>query len=458
MFIRKKRTSTKFNLGRLNPPMKDAHLESIPIYLVALVTFFSQLTSFSGEDIVNARNNYRLGEQTDFWGGTSTLIYAHFPDFGFRWQIWLAAFQITAVAIGLRKMEIFGFRAKWIKFLSFVLSYSCFMFGSQMTRDGLMFSLLICGVGLLIAVTRNDSHKGFLVPSVLIICLALSLRPWISLALIPIVWLIVGRHERRRCLGLFLSLFLAVLPLTFEFVAAQGLGLKKSYPQQQVMLMDVVSTYCYSNNFDSGIRAREALKIFPGGSSLEDSACQFFRPDTWLSLTKNQNASSANLESDFWLIPAGADDAYKKLESSWVELIQHDPVTYIQNKIIFASKLIIGSDTRSFGLTPSQFSFSTLSFIYSAPYGLAITLHLYSILALIFWLLLNPIVKFLRFKANGFYIDRIAVTLILGAFIWTILSAIAYIGSNGRYTYAYSLLSLTVYFSARKTIREDLRT
>jgi hypothetical protein len=61
----------------------------------------------------------------------------------------------------------------------------------------------------------------------------------------------------------------------------------------------------------------------------------------------------------------------------------------------------------------------------------------------------------MKSKKSEFYIDRLAVTLIFGALIWTMLSAIAYIGSNGRYTYAYSLLALTVYFSIRKSGWED---
>ncbi len=449
------RASKRMKLGHVSSTNRFDFPESASIYLFALVTLLTQLPSFYGEDIVNARNNFLVGERTDFWGGVSTLIYASIPNLGFRWQIWLAIIQVALVSIGLHRMLIFSFPTKSFRYRWYLLSYSCFMFGSQMTRDGLMFSLLICGVGLLISVTQKDLHKGFLVLSVLIICLALSLRPWISLALIPIIWIVIRRRERRKLFALSISLLVAVLPFSFEFFAAEGLGLKNSYPQQQVMLMDVVSTYCYSNNSDSGIRAREALAIFPGGSSLADSACQFFRPDTWLSLTKEQNASSENLETDLWLISAGEEFAYKKLESSWIELILHDPVTYIQNKVIFAGKLIIGSDTRSFGLSSTEFSISTLRSLYKVPYDLAITLHLYSIIALIFWLLLTPLKRFLKSETSDFCIDRIAVTLILGALIWTILSAIAYIGSNGRYTYSYSLLALMVYFSIRNSIWKD---
>jgi hypothetical protein len=73
------------------------------VLILSVAALFMQIPSFYGEDIVNARNNYLDGPRTDFWGGISTLIYAHVPDFGFRWQIWLAIFQITLTSIALNK-------------------------------------------------------------------------------------------------------------------------------------------------------------------------------------------------------------------------------------------------------------------------------------------------------------------------------------------------------------------
>ena len=88
-----KETSKRMNLGRLSSRFRVDFPDSVSIYLFAVLTLFTQLSSFYGEDIVNARNNFLVGEQTDFWGGMSTLIYASIPDFLFGWQIWLAIFQ-----------------------------------------------------------------------------------------------------------------------------------------------------------------------------------------------------------------------------------------------------------------------------------------------------------------------------------------------------------------------------
>ena len=50
-------------------------------------------------------------------------------------------------------------------------------------------------------------------------------------------------------------------------------------------------------------------------------------------------------------------------------------------------------------------------------------------------------------KKDGLTIDRVSIVLLFAVFIWLALSAIAYIGSNGRYTYSLTILSLIIYIS-----------
>ena len=73
--------------GTVNKIIKAIQKSFWPIYVLATATFFLQLPFLFGEDITNARNNYLTGAKTDFWGGTSTLIYSHVPNIGFIWQI-----------------------------------------------------------------------------------------------------------------------------------------------------------------------------------------------------------------------------------------------------------------------------------------------------------------------------------------------------------------------------------
>ena len=152
--------------------------------------------------------------------------------------------------------------------------------------------------------------------------------------------------------GLVISITLA--PLAFEYLAAKSLRLEKSFPQQQVMLMDVAATYCYTTNTQTGERAARVIQNFSDDPNYKSFVCQLYRPDTWLSLTKSINTSSSGFEADFKLIQPGNVKQYEELESRWLEIIIKDPVTYIQNKVLFASKLLIGSDSRNISILNAE--------------------------------------------------------------------------------------------------------
>jgi len=419
------------------------------ISIFAVITFLIQIPSFYGEDIVNARNNYLTGTRTDFWGGVSTLVYAHIPNLGFRWQIWLAIIQITLTSLGLQKLLLMKNQTRGIYLIKCLLAYSALVFGSQMTRDGLMFSLLIVGYATLYSTLRDQSSMRVIVGSLVIICFAMSFRPWLSVAIIPIILLAFqsSKLRLRKSAAVMIVISIAVSPVALEFLAAKSLHLNKSFPEQQVMLMDTAATYCYTTNTETGMKAQKALTLFTSDPNYPKIACQLYRPDTWLSLTQAINTSSEGLEFDFSLIKASDKRDYEILKSTWINFIITDPVTYLQNKILFASKLFIGSDSRNVSILSAETTSAKILGIYRIPYDIAITLHIYSLLAFITILFLLPLKKYLHKRKNGLTLDRVSINLLSAVFIWTTLSAIAYIGSNGRYTYALTILSLIIYIS-----------
>lgn len=419
------------------------------IFVLSVATLLMQIPSFYGEDIVNARNNYLTGARTDFWGGISSIVYAHVPNFGFRWQIWLAIFQITATSIGLQKILPMKSHFRRIYAIKFVVAYSALVFGSQMTRDGLMFSLLILGYATLNSAVRESSSIRAIIGPLAIICFAMSFRPWLSIAIIPIIALLFQHSKLRltKSAAVMLAISIAVVPVSFEFVAAKSLRLNKSFPEQQVMLMDAAATYCYTTNTKTGLKAKKALLIFTTNPDYPTFACQLYRPDTWLSLTQAINTSSSGLIVDFKLISAGDTKNYAILKSTWLNFIMSDPITYLQNRILFAGKLLIGSDSRNISIISAKTNSTKILAIFRIPYDIAITLHFYSFLACIIILFLLPIKRYLKNRVNGLAVDQVTIHLIMALFFWTALSAIAYIGSNGRYTYALTIFSLVIYVS-----------
>ena len=419
------------------------------IYLLAWATFFLQIPTYYGEDIVNARNNYLTGAKTDFWGGVSTLIYSHIPSVLVRWQVWLALIQIALATSGLIKLLNFKTNSVKKRIATLLVAYSTLLFSSQMTRDGLMLSLLFFGFGLLRTRLQKRSGLTSQILPILVISFAMSFRPWLSLAIIPIILLIKRGSSKNisRNSVLILIVMVSIVPALIEIASARSLGLVKSYPEQQVMIMDSAASFCYTNNLETGLQAEHVLQLFSKDSYFTKTACQLYRPDTWLSLTKAGNASSAGVKSDFWLIQAGDSGKYNKLRNLWVQTITSDPVTYLQNKFIFGGKLLIGSDSRNVSFLTLQNKSAKLMAIFRIPYDIAISLHFYSLLAVIMILLYRPIWRLAKGLTTKLEIERNSINLISAIIIWLGLSSIAYIGSNGRYTYAISLLSMTLYLA-----------
>jgi hypothetical protein len=421
------------------------------VFIFASASFFMQIPSFYGEDIVNARINYLDGEQTDFWGGMSTLVYAHIPSLGFRWQIWLVIFQISLTTAALNRILPIDNQTKKKRFVKYLAVYSAITFSSQMTRDGLMFSLLMFGFAKLIScLAEGISYKRIIWP-LLIISFGMSFRPWLSLAILPMIFVIlsINRIKINKWAVTSLIILVSLSPLTFEFTATRALQLNEGFPQQQVMMMDAAATYCYTTNTATGERARNALQVFSEDSNYSKIACQLFRPDTWLSLTKAINTSSKGFEVNFNLISPTDSARYKELESRWIEFIARDPVTYFQNKILFASKLFIASDSRNLTIFSADSPAMGVLGFYRLPYDIAITLHLFSFAFCTFMLLAIPIIRAFRAKKTEVLINQFTIYSLLSIMLWNSLSAIAYLGSNGRYTYSLSILIFVIYLSKK---------
>jgi hypothetical protein len=417
------------------------------IYVISLFTFLLQIPTFFGEDIVNARDNYLSGLRLDFWGGTSTLVYGHFPSFGVRWQVGLALVQISMTTLGLIIMLGSSSRITQNKGLNFISVYSALMFSSQMTRDGLMFSLLVLGLALLIASVGEKLSLNLFCCSLVFIVFSLSFRPWVSTAVLPILFMIL-RKTRIKKFKLFaaaLAITVLVLPVLNEVVISKSMSLKKSYPEQMVMLMDVATSYCYSNNYETAKNSKIALDLFSEGEAISSNACNLYRPDTWISLSNPQTVSAAGAETDFLLIQPSDWKKFEKLRSIWVDIIISDPVTYLQNRILFAGKLVVGSDSRGFSFFAAESTTEKISSVFRMLYEIGITFHFYSVAAVYIFLLCFPIVRYRRAVYSGVTLDELTFTLLASMLIWIILSSIAYVGSNGRYTYSITLLCLILF-------------
>jgi hypothetical protein len=250
--------------------------------------------------------------------------------------------------------------------------------------------------------------------------------------------------------AIILSMCVALGPISLELFVQNSLNLRQSFPQQQVMVMDLTSNYCWGTQRNSNLISRDALRIFTGDDEMDSTICQFFRADTWVSLTNNGNASATGMQSHFRLIAPNQRASYEKVFHAWLKIILMDPVTYLQNKSIFATKVLIGSDMRGFRVTQASSPHTLLQGIILLPYDFIITFHLMSIGTVLLVLLIACCFKRIPYKSA-------AKTGILMCLLWLITTTVAYIGSNGRYTYTVSLLAILLLIHSRELEGKDAR-
>ena len=416
------------------------------IAVLAVLTFLTQISNFYGEDIVNARANFLHGSRTDFWGGISSFVYGNIPNIWPRWQIWLALFQILATWVALKKLYPVKIENRLYAILQATISYLTLMFAAQMTRDGLMFALLLLGVAIFRERFNQQPSIKTLAAATLLISFGLSFRPWMAISIIPIL-LILSQREKltaSRIVTTLIVITVIITPIALEVGAAKLLKLVRSYPEQQVMLMDTAASFCYTNNLETGEKAKKLFKHFTSDADYPQYACQLFRTDTWLSLTNGGNASSKDLKPKFWLIKEGDVNNYNNVRDSWIKLILSDPVTYIQNKLLFAQRLMIASDSRSFELFSANSKVQKFSSIYKFPYEIVISAHLLSIFGCLLILIAFPIVRMFKSGNSFISINSFTLGIMASLLLWTACSVVAFIGSNGRYTYTITLLAFSL--------------
>jgi hypothetical protein len=403
-------------------------------------TILARFPAQDGEDIVNARLNLHSANPVDFWGGMSSLVYGNAPSFPFNWQSQLVFIQICLVFFGLKCLDPFT-QGRARKLLILTVYYFAFLFGSQTTRDGLLFSLSVASFGLLAVGIRKSKLFGvFLGTSCLII--AISFRPWLALAVAPFLMYFLSKKYSNKVKIAIIGLVLIVSPVLLDQAAAKTLNLRESYPQQQVMIMDFAASYCWGNNIETGEAAISALQEFTLDEKFSDKACNLFRADTWLSLTNSHNLSAMKgVDSDFWLVAPGNDAKFNDIQDTWIKMILGDPVTYFQNKLMFGSKLVIGSDTRGLRFLNEPETLKKIQGLLFIPYDIAITGHLWSIGIFVFFTIVYLVRRKFKDGVSNFEVTPPLAVCFFSSTLWLGLSSIAYIGSNGRYTYTVTLLS-----------------
>jgi hypothetical protein len=419
-------------------------LFKILILSLSFVSILLNLGNAPGEDIERARLDYLSGQGSDFLGGYASVFYASLPNLFFEWWQYLTILQGALAGLGLYlllKNSVNQLRLRHF-FLIFLFCYFVINLSLAQTRDGIMISASL----IFLSQLKSGKKQSFVI-AILVFCFIFSFRPWLAFAFLPIFYVHLHNFKSiKPIFSILLSLMIVSIPSFIESGIVRDLEIKPGYPQQTVMIHDLVSTFCLSPISETRKLAYAGISQLAMDESSLDKLCYYYKPNTW------QSSITAYPTDQFFpinlpllkIVDPGDNELYKKIELSWIKLIVGDPKSYIQNHLIFFGQVILGGESYQFrsntissdldkNRSLKQF-YIVVGDLYALPWTFIAQIHFLSPLITILFVL----VLYSR-RSNTSY-QRSMTPFVLTFFVWVALTTLGFVSDNGRYTYLPTLL------------------
>ena len=431
------------------------------IYVISIIAVSLSLkNNYEGGDINLARLSYLGDSPIDLWGGFSGLFYGNIPNTFLTWGSWLLLFQVCSTTAGLiltcRYLQL---ENKFQKITFVTLSYFAISFSVLLTRDSTMASMYILGFGLILVSSKMENFTSKLLFSVgtAAIILSIAFRPWLFFAtLLPFL---IIRKSNIRIIPLLIVL--ALLPIGLEKLTYTITEYKEVHPELQVIIADLSTMTCLSNDNKVREKGNVLLNRISGTEFEVQDVCADFRLSNWGSIgswaLSQSELNDINLKieqqkySKITISSNLSNTSYLEIREDWVRFILGNPKAYLEAKSIQANQVLLSGDTFGLRISNANNFKDQIAGLFFLLHDVSISLHLLSpIVTLIF----GTFVLVIVFSKLPIYLllrnrNIIAAYMFVGA--WIILTTVAYIGDNGRYTY---LSSFMFYFLIFKSYME----
>ena len=219
--------------------------------------------------------------------------------------------------------------------------------------------------------------------------------------------------------------------------------------------MDAGTLACYSNDANTRSMGVDLLNHFGSVQRDLSQICADFHPNTWqsvaywnlsnrdrsglglLPLSDNKNKKLISISTEM------SESKYREIRTLWIKGILGSPKGYLQVKASQFIQVVGAGD--SFGFRIDQMNqnstfLEVIKILILLPYDIAISLHLLAPLTTI----ILGVVFFLFFYRNervkNLYRRLDFAMLFAFLMLWSAMTTVAFIGDNGRYVYASSLL------------------
>ena len=423
--------------------------------LIILLVLIFLLSTFPGKGGLEGeqREIDSLSNRSDNWGFLVPWIIGDWPNVFGNWRYSLVLIQLGVLWTGLYlfiKSKKIGFNPQKVPL--FACIYISTIFASQLWRDASLFAFTVLGLGILNTSLRVNRKLRYLLIliSLAILIFAAMFKPVFGVIIGAFVlWFFLQEYNLNKKI-IFLSLpllsLMALAPMFIDKSLSNFVGLNKTYPEQQPIIFDLASNYCWGSSDQVVTAASEGLKIVLKKDFPIEATCASLRPNSWDNL--HSNPMKWQFSSPLFRITGDDDTKVRQLEKKWMEMIIRNPIDWAQTRFFYLGPTLIMSN--SFTEQPSlshdeslaeyinYYSWKVISYPALILDKSRVTSLGFSLILLI--LILIWTLKIQSRKAISIRLIDIYFAISLN-FLTIVMTLISYTANNGRYVLPFILLN-----------------
>jgi hypothetical protein len=423
--------------------------------LILCILFFYIFATFPGKGGLEGdqREIHSLGDRIDNWGFMVPWLYGEWPNILVSWRFSLVIFQLCALWIGLYLLLKDNYTESGaFKIHVYLVIYLSTIFASQLWRDSSLFAFSVFGLGLLkFALSLTTKFRLWLeLASLLILCFALMFKPVYGLIIgLFFVWIILQEIGPQRYFfikAVPLVLFVTLTPFFADKALGSVVGLNRVYPEQQPIIFDLASNYCWGSSNKLVSDASKGVEIVLKPGFPIESVCGSLRPNSWDNL--HSNPAQWQYSSPIFRITGENESKVRELEKRWITMIFQNPIDWIQTKFIYLGPTLIMSNafTDQKPLEQNSNLFKLINYyswkLITFPASFLDKTRMTSLGAALLLLLL----LFFRNQKTHIHTLKTSVSSNIYISLFSILSTIAvtllsFTANNGRYVMPYVLIN-----------------
>ena len=404
-----------------------------------------------------------LSNRTDNWGFIFPFLIGQWPNLFGHWRFTFTLLQLIAFWIGLwllfrnRKLSLMLNRVFWV--VVFVSS----VFVSQLWRDSSLLALSTFGFGLLTLASQSAGMKRYIfgATSIFVLHVAALFKilygPVLAILVLWILYQIKLTKKGFVVSSVVLAISLSIYPFFADKLISEKIHLKKVFPEQQPMIFDLASNYCWGQSDGIIDDAQKGLQIVLKPGFPMPTVCASLHPNSW----DNLHASNRQWQysSPISRIVGNNQEKMNELRTSWIRMIVNNPVDWLQVRMMYLGSTLILSnsfvpqnDTNTWhGFFGEINKWSWVLF-----FSFASTLDKFRVTSPLFFLILFTflILRYslgsqrMKDKFMEHNVDFVFAFLVLLATIS--ITMFGFVASNGRYVFPY--ISLIYLFLLRSKI------